>query len=102
MRAIAGRDVKISCPYSGYPVTLVKWSRGGSPMPHDLRHKLDNADGHLAITDVSVDDHGVYTCTVHSGSETASRDIQVEVQSECNPLFPPSLESTTRGKLMLR
>lgn len=83
VRAIAGRDITIACPYSGYPITSVKWSRGGSALPPDLRHKLDN-EGHLTITDVNKNDQGTYTCTVQAGAgQTASRDIRVEVQSTC-------------------
>lgn len=82
VRAIAGSEVKIACPYSGYPITSVKWSRGGSALPLDLRHKLDT-EGHLTITEVNPDDKGTYTCTVQAGTgQTASRDIHVEVQSK--------------------
>lgn len=87
VRAIAGRDVTIACPYSGYPITSVKWSRGGSTLPPDLRHKLDS-EGQLTITEVNTNDEGTYTCTVHANSgQTASRDIQVEVQSELIYIF---------------
>ncbi|XP_058795689.1 cell adhesion molecule Dscam2 isoform X3 [Phymastichus coffea] len=102
VRAIAGRDITIACPYSGYPVTSVKWSRGGSTLPPDLRHKLDS-EGQLTINEVNTNDEGTYTCTVHANSgQTASRDIQIEVQSPpvMSPLnFPPNLQEDSRAQI---
>uniref|UniRef100_A0ABD2XN24 Down syndrome cell adhesion molecule-like protein Dscam2 n=1 Tax=Trichogramma kaykai TaxID=54128 RepID=A0ABD2XN24_9HYME len=102
VQAIAGRDVTVSCPYSGYPITSVKWSRGGTSLPPDLRHRID-AEGHLTIAEVSPNDQGTYTCTVHAGSgQTASRDIHVEVQSPpvMGPLsFPPNLQKGSRAQI---
>lgn len=82
VRAIAGVDTTIACPYSGYPITSVEWSRGGVALPLDIRHRVDS-EGHLTIANVDPNDAGTYTCMVRARSgETASRDIRLTVSSE--------------------
>lgn len=82
VRAIAGVDTAIACPYSGYPITSVEWSRGGIELPLDMRHRVDN-EGYLTIATVDPNDNGTYTCTVRARSgETASRDIRLTVSSK--------------------
>lgn len=93
VRAIAGKDIAMACPYSGYPITSVKWSRGGAPLPPDMRHKNDS-EGHLVISDVNPNDAGLYTCTVYAGSgQTASRDISLIVQSSYYSILTYSFRS---------
>ncbi|XP_024944983.1 Down syndrome cell adhesion molecule-like protein Dscam2 isoform X2 [Cephus cinctus] len=87
MRAIAGVDATIACPYSGYPITSVEWSRGGVELPLDMRHRVDT-EGYLTIANVDTNDAGIYTCTVRARSgETASRDIRLTVSSP--PIMSP-------------
>lgn len=82
VRAIAGVDMTITCPYSGYPITTVEWSRGGVELPLDIRHRVDSG-GHLTIGQVDPNDAGTYTCKVRARSgETASRDIRLTVSSK--------------------
>ncbi|XP_033228370.1 Down syndrome cell adhesion molecule-like protein Dscam2 [Belonocnema kinseyi] len=101
IRAIAGVDTTIACPYSGYPITSVEWSRDGVALPLDMRHKVDN--GHLTITDVDPHDAGTYTCTARARmGQTASRDIQLFVSSP--PVmsaiyFPVDLQEGSRTQV---
>ena len=82
VRAIAGVDTTIACPYSGYPITSVEWSHGGVALPLDIRHRVDS-EGHLTIANVDPNDAGTFTCMVRARSgETASRDIRLTVSSE--------------------
>lgn len=80
VRAIAGKDITIACPYSGYPITSVEWSKSGVQLPLDIRQKLN--EGLLTITSVDTNDNGTYTCTVRRSGETASRDIVLTVSSK--------------------
>ncbi|XP_015122999.1 Down syndrome cell adhesion molecule-like protein Dscam2 [Diachasma alloeum] len=102
VRAIAGVDTTIACPYSGYPITSVKWSRGGMELPLDMRHRVDN-EGYLTITTVDPDDAGTYTCTVRASTgETASRDIKLTVSSPpvMSPFgFPANLQEGSRAQV---
>jgi len=82
VRAIAGVDITIACPYSGYPITSVEWTRGGAELPFDIRHRVDS-EGHLTIVTVDPNDAGTYTCIVRASSgETANRDILLTVNSK--------------------
>ncbi|XP_063973280.1 cell adhesion molecule Dscam1 isoform X2 [Diachasmimorpha longicaudata] len=102
VRAIAGVDTTIACPYSGYPITSVEWSRGGVELPLDMRHRVDN-EGYLTIATVDPDDAGTYTCTVRASTgETASRDIKLTVSSPpvMSPFgFPANLQEGSRAQV---
>lgn len=38
-RAVARENLTLHCPYSGYPITSIKWERHGQDMLMDLRHR---------------------------------------------------------------
>ncbi|XP_044017269.1 Down syndrome cell adhesion molecule-like protein Dscam2 [Aphidius gifuensis] len=102
IRAIAGDDTTIACPYSGYPITSVEWSRSGIQLPLDMRHRIDT-EGYVTITSIDPNDAGSYTCTVRASTgETASRDIKLTVSSPpvMSPFgFPPSLQEGSRAQV---
>ncbi|XP_076279934.1 Down syndrome cell adhesion molecule 3 isoform X5 [Lasioglossum baleicum] len=102
VRAIAGVDTTIACPYSGYPITSVEWARGGVELLLDIRHRVDS-EGHLTIANVDPNDAGIYTCKVRAPSgETASRDIRLTVSSPpvMSPFnFPPNLQEGGRAQV---
>ncbi|KOX68634.1 Down syndrome cell adhesion molecule-like protein Dscam2 [Melipona quadrifasciata] len=102
VRAIAGVDTTIACPYSGYPITSVEWSHGGVALPLDIRHRVDS-EGHLTIANVDPNDAGTFTCMVRARSgETASRDIRLTVSSPpvMSPFnFPPNLQEGSRAQV---
>lgn len=61
VKAVAGSDVTLYCPYSGYPISTVRWERRGQELPGDLRHRVEDsqAGGSLTISRVdSVTDSG--------------------------------------------
>ncbi|XP_066587504.1 cell adhesion molecule Dscam1 isoform X2 [Prorops nasuta] len=101
VRAIAGLDTTIACPYSGYPITSVEWSRRGVKLPVDVRQHVDN-EGHLSINTVDPNDADTYTCLVRARSgETATKDIQLTVSSPpvMNPFsFPANLQEGSRAQ----
>lgn len=103
MKAVAGSDVTLHCPYSGYPIDGVRWERYGQELPLDLRHKID---GSGSFTIVSVDqtaDSGYYTCAVTSREgEVARKEIQLIVHSPpiLEPFsFPTSLQEGGRAQV---
>ncbi|XP_033323157.1 Down syndrome cell adhesion molecule 3 isoform X4 [Megalopta genalis] len=102
VRAIAGVDTTIACPYSGYPITSVDWSRGSAELLLDIRHHL-YTEGHLTIANVDPNDAGIYTCKVRGQSgETASRDIRLTVSSPpvMSPFnFPTNLQEGGRAQV---
>ncbi|CAH0405117.1 unnamed protein product [Chilo suppressalis] len=82
IRAVAGRELVLYCPYSGYPISSVKWERDGSPIAWD-----NSIDGALRIPRVDSSHAGTYNCAVMgSHGEIARRDLQLVVSN------PPEIE----------
>lgn len=103
MKAVAGSDVTLHCPYSGYPIDTVRWERYGQELPLDIRHRIDESG---SFTIVSVDqaaDTGYYACSVtNREGEVARREIQVIVHSPpiLEPFsFPTSLQEGGRAQV---
>ncbi|GAB6020358.1 Down syndrome cell adhesion molecule-like protein 1 [Chamberlinius hualienensis] len=78
--AIADNDVRLRCPYAGYPIDSVHWERDSLKLPLERRHKVSN-DGSLKIIGVQpITDAGRYTCVVRGANgERASRDIELTI-----------------------
>ncbi|KOB72718.1 Down syndrome cell adhesion molecule-like protein, partial [Operophtera brumata] len=82
IRAVAGRELILYCPYSGYPITSVKWERDGSPVEWD-----SSIDGALRVTRVDPSQAGAYSCSVMGPhGEIAKRELQLVVSN------PPEIE----------
>ncbi|XP_026317870.1 Down syndrome cell adhesion molecule-like protein Dscam2 isoform X2 [Hyposmocoma kahamanoa] len=82
IRAVAGRELVLYCPYSGYPVSSVKWERNGSPVEWE-----SNSDGALRVTRVEPSHAGAYTCVVMGPhGEMAKKELQLFVSN------PPEIE----------
>ncbi|KAL4705617.1 hypothetical protein ACJJTC_018739 [Scirpophaga incertulas] len=82
IRAVAGRELILYCPYSGYPISSVKWERDGTGIEWD-----NSIDGALRITRVDPSHAGSYSCAVMgSHGEIARRDLQLVVSN------PPEIE----------
>ncbi|XP_017047144.1 Down syndrome cell adhesion molecule-like protein Dscam2 isoform X1 [Drosophila ficusphila] len=114
IKAVAGEDIIVHCPFAGYPVEQIRWEKAHQelttsktncreevPSPEGLTHycpigKAGNhyelasvADGgQLVIKNVEPGrDQGIYTCIVRSrAGEEARRDMQLNVNS------PPVIE----------
>ncbi|XP_049878899.1 Down syndrome cell adhesion molecule-like protein Dscam2 [Pectinophora gossypiella] len=81
-RAVAGRELVLYCPYSGYPISSVKWERDGSSVEWD-----SGTDGALRIQRVEPTHAGAYTCVVTGPhGEMARRELQLIVSN------PPEIE----------
>lgn len=103
LKAIAGSDVVLHCPYSGYPIVSVRWERYGQELPLDLRHKIhESGSFSIASVDQSADS-GYYACSVTSkDGEVARREIQLIVHSPpiLEPFsFPSSLQEGSRAQV---
>ncbi|XP_026314956.1 Down syndrome cell adhesion molecule-like protein Dscam2 [Hyposmocoma kahamanoa] len=99
VKAVAGSEVTIWCPYYGFPIESVKWEGGAGADP-----RYHQSDGQLTITNVDKNrDKGVWTCSVLTpGGELARREVQVSVVSPpvLSPIvFPPGLRSGDRAQI---
>ncbi|XP_071054820.1 cell adhesion molecule Dscam2 [Onthophagus taurus] len=103
VKAVAGSDVTLHCPYSGYPIGSVRWKRQGQDLPIDLRHRIEEG-GSLTITrlDPSIDSD-LYTCFVSGrNGDVVHRNIQLVVHSPpiLEPFsFPTSLQEGGRAQV---
>ncbi|XP_045537855.1 Down syndrome cell adhesion molecule-like protein Dscam2 [Papilio machaon] len=99
VKAVAGSDITIWCPYYGFPIDSVKWEGGAGTDP-----RYHQVDGQLTITNVDRNrDKGGWICSVLTpGGELARREVQVSVVSPpvLSPIvFPPGLRSGDRSQL---
>ncbi|CAK1540390.1 unnamed protein product [Leptosia nina] len=82
IRAVAGRELVLYCPYSGYPISSVKWERDGNQVDWD-----NSVTGALRVSRVEASHGGAYTCTVTGPhGEIARRELQLVVSN------PPEIE----------
>lgn len=110
IKAVAGEDIIVHCPFAGYPVEQIRWEkahqelttsktncRGRTESPEGLTHYCPTAQpgnhyelasvadgGQLVIKNVEPGrDQGIYTCIVRSrAGEEARRDMQLNVNSK--------------------
>ncbi|CAK1550562.1 unnamed protein product [Leptosia nina] len=99
VKAVAGSEISIWCPYYGFPIDSVKWEGG---VGTDARYQ--QIDGRLTIVNVDKNrDKGGWTCSVMTpGGELARREVQINVVSPpvLSPIvFPPGLRSGDRSQL---
>ncbi|XP_046971560.1 Down syndrome cell adhesion molecule-like protein Dscam2 [Vanessa cardui] len=99
VKAVAGSDVTIWCPYYGFPIDSVKWEGG---VANDPRYQ--QSEGQLTITNVDrTRDRGGWICSVLTpGGELARREVQINVVSPpvLSPIvFPPGLRAGDRSQL---
>lgn len=81
---LEGHTVDFACTASGYPVPVIAWTRGGSPLPLDRRHAVLSS-GTLRITRVAAHDEGEYECQAVSAVGTTRVAVQLSIQQrgEC-------------------
>lgn len=106
IKAVAGEDIVIHCPFSGYPISTVKWERHGEELPLDLRHKISETQtlGGLQIKRVDPSsDAGIYKCLVMSrNGELVQREMQLIINSPpvLEPFaFPANLQEGGRAQI---
>lgn len=86
VHAVAGHDITLHCPYSGYPISAISWERRGQEVPVDLRRsRVEGGSLRISRVDPAVDS-GSYVCSVRGNSgEPARREVQLTVNSEYVP-----------------
>ncbi|XP_073816744.1 Down syndrome cell adhesion molecule 3 isoform X3 [Musca autumnalis] len=106
IKAVAGEDVTVHCPFSGYPIEQIRWEQGHHELTTNSHYSLAPVQqgGYLVIKNVEpTRDQGIYTCIVkvRTGDE-ARRDIQLNVNSPpvIEPFkFPKNLQEGGRAQI---
>ncbi|KAE8748709.1 hypothetical protein FOCC_FOCC004512 [Frankliniella occidentalis] len=90
--AVAGETMEIKCPVAGYPIEEIKWERGSTELPEDLRQKV-TPSGVLVVERVQkAADGGLYTCTARNKQSLSARrsaEVEVIAPPKLSPFGPP-------------
>ncbi|XP_026739264.1 Down syndrome cell adhesion molecule-like protein Dscam2 [Trichoplusia ni] len=90
IRVVAGVNTTIYCPYSGFPISDIRWQRGGLDVSSTGGRALSGVGGELLLWPAEPADAGVYSCRVTSPSgQYAQKDIQIFVRN------PPKIAGFT-------
>uniref|UniRef100_A0A6P4DVD5 Down syndrome cell adhesion molecule-like protein Dscam2 n=1 Tax=Drosophila rhopaloa TaxID=1041015 RepID=A0A6P4DVD5_DRORH len=106
IKAVAGEDIIVHCPFAGYPIDQIRWEKAHQELTTSNHYELASvADGgQLVIKNVEPGrDQGIYTCIVRSrAGEEARRDMQLNVNSPpvIEPFkFPKNLQEGGRAQI---
>ncbi|XP_045446589.1 Down syndrome cell adhesion molecule-like protein Dscam2 [Melitaea cinxia] len=81
LRVVAGVNTTIYCPYSGFPISDIRWQRGGLDVGSSGR-ALSGSGGELLLWPAEPADAGVYSCRVTAPSgQYAQKDVQIFVRN---------------------
>ncbi|XP_059046952.1 cell adhesion molecule Dscam2-like, partial [Achroia grisella] len=82
VRVVAGLNTTIHCPYSGFPISEIRWQRGGLDLSSTGGRALSGIGGELLLWPAESADAGVYSCRVTSPSgQYAQKDVQIFVRN---------------------
>ncbi|KAM8920863.1 papilin [Pelodytes ibericus] len=95
MEANIGHRTRLSCIVDIAPGSLVEWQKDGKPLTSPRHRK--QADGALAVSRVSSDDAGLYTCTVTNEAGRETKQVQLNIRGELTITGPPSSVTVEEG-----
>jgi hypothetical protein len=72
-----GETLYLTCDGKGYPTPTIRWEKSSVELFSSGRMTVNNEN--LRITNVSLDDTGLYTCVVTNGEEQAEDDKSIQV-----------------------
>ncbi|XP_035706898.1 Down syndrome cell adhesion molecule-like protein Dscam2 [Folsomia candida] len=85
IKGVAGKNLQIQCPVSGYPIESISWERGGSLLPVTRMQRV-YPNGTLILEHLQKTDEGILTCHAKGRQgQISSRDIHLRV------VVPPKL-----------
>ncbi|CAB4063838.1 DSCAM [Lepeophtheirus salmonis] len=87
LSVLAASDVLIHCPYTGYPILQVKWTKNGEILPVNERQRVFESNASLQIQNIQLADKGEYTCTISN-----ERSVSARENFELSVAIPPKIE----------
>ncbi|XP_051862940.1 cell adhesion molecule Dscam2 isoform X2 [Drosophila albomicans] len=106
LRAIAGDDIIMRCPFAGYPIDQIRWEKAHQELTTSSHYSFASVHegGQLVIKNLEPSrDQGIYTCIVRGqAGEEARRDVQLNVNSPpvIEPFkFPKNLQEGGRAQI---
>lgn len=78
MEASIGQTIRLLCRVSDYPFPRVEWQKDGSPVS-STRHTYQS-DSSLVISNIRLEDAGIYRCMVSNGDRRETHRVQLKVK----------------------
>ncbi|GAB6020997.1 hypothetical protein CHUAL_003637 [Chamberlinius hualienensis] len=86
--AISDGQLKLNCPYYGYPIQNIQWRKDGRYLPM-VERQVINKNGTLTISDLDrLSDAGQYECIVqdqNKNSKEGHMDVKIQVPPKIVP-----------------
>ena len=76
---LTGDTLELNCSANGSPELQYNWSRNTSSGQNMFPTNSTNDNNYITINNVTVDDEGVYTCTVSNEGGNSSYDIFITI-----------------------
>ncbi|XP_066464457.1 papilin isoform X2 [Eleutherodactylus coqui] len=77
MQASVGQTIRLLCRVSDYPFPRVEWQKDGSPVS-STRHTYQS-DSSLVISNIRLEDAGIYKCMVSNGNRRETHTVRLQV-----------------------
>ncbi|CAH0727697.1 unnamed protein product, partial [Brenthis ino] len=93
VRAVAGENLTLHCPYAGYPISSVSWWKRGAAAALGGAGRVSARAGVLRLAPALPHDAGHYACSVTApAGPAATRDVEIQVRNP--PKISPFIFST--------
>ena len=76
---LTGDTLELNCSSYGSPELQYSWSRNTSSGQNVFPANTTSNSNHITINNVTVDDEGVYTCTVSNEVGNSSYDVFINI-----------------------
>ncbi|XP_072936767.1 cell adhesion molecule Dscam2-like [Epargyreus clarus] len=90
VRAVAGENITVYCPYAGYPISSVSWWRRGAAAALGAAGRVAARGAALRLAPALPHDAGRYACSAaapHGPAATRDLDIQVRNPPKISPFM---------------
>ncbi|XP_047544932.1 Down syndrome cell adhesion molecule-like protein Dscam2 [Vanessa atalanta] len=82
VRAVAGENLTLHCPYAGYPISSVSWWRRGAAAALGGAGRVSARGGSVRLAPALPHDAGHYACSVSApAGPAATRDVEIQVRN---------------------
>jgi len=77
--AVAGVNIKISCPYTALPKAKITWYFNSEKIKNEERFSQDKLTDALIISKLTAKDVGTYTCHATQGDKIDEASSQIRL-----------------------
>ncbi|KAM3935364.1 contactin-2 isoform 2-T2 [Leptodactylus fuscus] len=100
-----GSDLVWNCAASGKPRPTIRWLRNGTAIPSQKQERIEVSNGQLKITNLNLQDSGMYQCVAGNkhGTIYTSAELTVQAMAPDFRLSPvkPLIPAARGGEIMI-